>query len=314
MPLFDKVVASEVRYIKLGLGGRWQERALTEDRIYWSIATDPVHEATRGDWGAAAAKYRVEYSAQASATGALRELRDFFTLGTDALWITFARGRMWWAFSEPAELVQGEVGPGDPAACRRTIGPWRSTDRYGQQLDQAALSTKLTQMAAYRRSICAVAEADYAVRRINGEQEANVALLHSHRQALIEAAASLIRDLHWRDFELLVDLIFTSAGWRRVSEVGGAMKDIDLLLEQPVTGERISVQVKSKVDQTVVSSCVRAFEEGVEANRFFIVYHTGRAALNGPEGPRPVHLWDCLAIAERAVDAGLTDWLAARAG
>ena len=47
------------------------------------------------------------------------------------------------------------------------------------------------------------------------------------------------------------------------------MKDIDLLLEQPLTGERASVQVKSAADQGVLDACVAAFEANASANRFF---------------------------------------------
>lgn len=313
-PLFERIQPQTVRYIKLGRNGRWETQSLDEGRIYWSISADPLEEAAAGDWAAAERRYRADITTPSVATSYLRELREFFTLPADTLWITFARGQMWWCFSGPAELVGGELTEEDAAAFRPTIGPWRNHDRFGRVLDQASLSTKLTQLAAYRQSICTVKHADYAIRRINGDEEAGVGLLRAHREALIDTTASVIADLHWRDFELLVDLIFSSAGWRRVSEVGGTMKDIDLLLEQPITGERVSVQVKSRLDQKVADTCVETFNRSANVDRFFLIYHTGNAVLRHAGRSRPMHLWDCAMLAERAVDAGLTSWLAGRAG
>lgn len=309
----ERIEPAEIRYIKLGAGGRWEGQALVEGKILWGNGTDALQQAALGAWNDAEIHYLDTIADKGAATSALRELRDFFTLGADTLWITFAQGKMWWAFSEPAEVLPGAPAEG-PSAVRRTIGPWRDTDVLGRPLNQAGLSSKLTQLAAYRRSICAVRHAPYALRRINGEEEAGVALLRSHRQALIDSAAVVIRDLHWRDFELLVDLVFTNAGWRRISEVGGTMKDIDLLLEQPVTGERISVQVKSNLDQAAANKCIAAFDAGAEADRFFLVFHTGRVALAPDKKDRPVHFWDCSALAQQVVDAGLTEWLMGRAG
>ena len=51
--------------------------------------------------------------------------------------------------------------------------------------------------------------------------------------------------LHQDDFETLVDLIFARGGWHRVSALGGNEADIDLAVEQSLTGERAFVQVKS---------------------------------------------------------------------
>jgi hypothetical protein len=39
---------------------------------------------------------------------------------------------------------------------------------------------------------------------------------------------NLIQGLWWKDFELLVDLIFTQSGWQRLSVLGQTDKNIDL--------------------------------------------------------------------------------------
>ena len=305
---------AQVRYIKLGQKGCWEARSLAEDRVYWGVPSDPVHEAAQGDWNAADARYREQIKDKAAATSALRELKEFFTLDAGTLWITFAQDRMWWAFSAPAEAAPGPLADGAPTAFRRTLAPWQSCDITGRPLQQADLSTKLTRLAGYRRSLCTVEHADYALRRINGETEPGVVLVEQQRAGLIAAVAGLIQSLHWRDFEVLAELIFTSSGWRRISPLGGTMKDLDMLLEQPLTGERIGVQVKSSIDQSTANRCFAAFAQSLAADRFFLVHHTGKASLTAAEQGRPFTLWGCEELAARAVDAGLTGWIAARAG
>jgi hypothetical protein len=92
------------------------------------------------------------------------------------------------------------------------------------------------------------------------------------------------------------------------------MKDIDLLVEQPLTGERASVQVKSAADQATFNQSVAAFAQSGAASRFFFACHTPRGPLRLPlEASDRVHLWADVELATRAVDAGLVGWLIDRA-
>jgi hypothetical protein len=178
------------------------------------------------------------------------------------------------------------VGPetrSEGSAYRRTIGPWCNTDVPGR-LPMHALSTSLTQLAGDRRTICSVGAADYLLRRINAAEEPGVAAAQAARDALVVFVADLTRQLHWADFELFVDLIFARAGRRRVSMLRGTMKDNDLILEQPATGERASVQVKSAANQTVLGASIAAFDASPLSGRFFSVCHTARGMLSPPAG------------------------------
>lgn len=309
-----KVTPASIRYIKLGPGGAWEAASLESGRIDWGNKADPLDFAAAADWRGARQSYLDAGLLPSTATGYLRELKDFHTLGRDCLWITFARGRLWWAFAEPEVVRSDDNNPGEGACYRKVIGNWCKTDIAGKSLTTEGLSSKLTQLAGYRRTICNVAASDYLLRRINAEEEPAVAAARAARQTLIEASETLIRQLHWADFETFVDLIFSRAGWRRVSRLGGTMKDIDLMLEQPLTGERASVQVKSAADQGVLNACIAAFEANASASRFFFVCHSPRSALSISDiGDRPVHLWTIQHLAFAAVDQGLTDWLIERA-
>jgi hypothetical protein len=126
-------------------------------------------------------------------------------------------------------------------------------------------------------------------------------------QELRSCALALIRMLAPQDFELLVDLVFTTSGWRRVGVVGRTQDTLDIDLLLPSTGERAFVQVKSKTTSIELAEYIAKFGDRADLySRMFYVYHSGtpsapddrRVTLIGPE-----HLADLV------VDAGLTGWL-----
>jgi hypothetical protein len=306
----EEINPVEVRYIKLGPGGRWEAASLDGRKIdFWGDAG--LHDLALGaDWECIRQRYSAAGVPSSTATGYARELREFYTLGADTLWITFARGALWWCFAKPEVIYVGGNARGEGTRYRQTIGAWRNRDINGRLLTLDTLSGKLTQLAAYRRTICKVAEHEYLVRRINAQEEPGVIAARDARAQLVAATAELIKQLHWADFEVLVDLLFARGGWRRVSGLGGTMKDIDLLLEQPLTGERASVQIKSSADQQVLAASVSAFEASTQAQRFFFVCHSPRGPLAIPTGDeRPVHVLTGSELAAATVDQGLSGWL-----
>lgn len=115
----------------------------------------------------------------------------------------------------------------------------------------------------------------------------------------------LLALLEPQDFELLVDLIFTHSGWRRLGELGRTTKDLDLEVELPSTGERAWIQVKSRASDAVLAESVAKVDQ-LPYRRLFFVYHTGdvhrpgdgRVSVIGPSE-----------LATLVVDAGLVRWL-----
>lgn len=307
---FEPVSASVVRYIKLGPGGAWESECLDRGTIRWGMGYNPYHRAAAGDWDSVKQAYSEQGLSPGTATGFTREMREFYTLDSSCLWITFARDHLWWAFSEPAVTVTTGQAGSKGSATRPVIGRWRHDDIHGRPLRTHDLSSMLTQLSAYRGTICKVSAADYLIRRINAMEEPIVVTARTARDGLGKAVEALIRHLHWADFEVFVDLLFARAGWRRVSALGGRMKDVDLVLEQPLTGERASVQVKSAANQRVLDECAATFENSASASHFFFVCHSPPGALTAPAvAGRFVHLWTIDRLATEAVDQGLTGWL-----
>ncbi len=154
-------------------------------------------------------------------------------------------------------------------------------------------------------------EADYMNRRNNAVGETVVAPERDARQAIVAVASELIAGLHWADFETLVDLIFARSGWQRISRVGGTQADVDLIIEQPATGEIAFVQVKSKAGQSVLDDYIGRFRRSETYDRMFFVCHTPKGALSVNDDPS-LHVWAGDRLADAAVKAGLFDWLIER--
>lgn len=299
-----EIEPAAVRYIKLGKGGAWLDDSLDSGTLKFTDVV-PHDVATVGDWDSARQVY-ID-AGEANVTDRLRELRAFYEAGPRDLWITFGRGRLWWAFAAPGVTL----GP-DGVRVRGTIGGWSDRDADGRVLRVDALSTSLTQTAAYQRTICAVVARDYLLRILNAEPDA----LASHTSALLsgltDAVGEMIADLHWRDFEVLVDLIFAHGGWRRIAAVGGSgQADSDLILQQPVTGEQAFVQIKSRANPATLRDYIAKFEAYPQMDRFIFACHSPGARLAAPNDSR-LHLWLRPQLAARAVSGGLVDWLLAR--
>lgn len=308
------ITPTEVRYIKLGPGNAWFPYCRKAGRIALGHAAVPHDLAQAGDWEAVT-RHLVEICGRApgKASDFTREIRDFYTLGVDCLWITFAEGRLWWAFAEPEVQWLGGDGAKNGVRFRKIVGSWCDSDAGGKTLDEPRLSTRLTKVAAYQQTICGVEAEDYAVRRINGEVEPVVAEARALHDKMTAVAAEMIAGLHWRDFEVLVDLIFSRNGWRRTSAVGGTQKDIDIAIEQPVTGERACVQVKSRASAAVLRDCATRFSGNTAYDRMFFVCHTAAGKLAVPEGEN-IDVWTGGRLAEMALKSGLFDWLLERSG
>ncbi len=306
-----------VRYIKLGAGGAWEKECLADGTLCWGIGTDPHAQAAAGDWDAVRAAYQAGGLSPATITGFIREARDFYTSGSDTLWITFAQGHLWWAFAEPGVDYRGaNAAVGRAHAYRRVVGQWRNTDLAGKPLATADLSTSLTQVSAYQQTICSVGAQAYLLQQIRGDVDPACAAAEDARQRLADAVLPLMQRLHQNDFEVFTDLLFAAMGWRRTSALGGTMKAIDLLVAHPATGERAAIQVKSSASQATINACAAAFRNGLPGDSFYIVTHTAKGRLSIPEDKhdmRRIQILDGPALSTAAVANGLTDWLIQRA-
>lgn len=302
------ITANTVRYIKLGRGGRWEKASLDVGELHFGHSSIPHELALTGD-RVKIKEHRISQGRDPRAAAEdAREVTEFYELGSDCLWVTIARDHLWWTFADPKVSW---LGPGDDhgARMRESIGGWRNTDINGVQLRFGNLSTKLTKVASYRRTLCSIEAEEYLLRRINGVIEPLVVKSNAARDALLDVLTEAIKALHWPDFETLIDVVFARSGWHRASAIGGTQKLVDMVLEQPTTGERGAVQVKSAAGQKQLDQFIANADEAGIFDRLFFVCHSPRSNLTAPLDRRDVHVWVERELAMTALRLGLADWI-----
>lgn len=306
------VTPKTVRYIKLGAGGSFARSAIDRGELQLGYHEVPHELCAAGDWDGVFKYFAGIRRNAGKAKDSMREVQDFYALGSDCLWITFADGLLWWGFAEPGVTWLGTNNNLSASRTRRISGGWRCTNINGTPLRMNDLTTRLTQVANYRGTICAVRASEYLLRKINSQEEPIILASTSARAAMLSSAKDMIAQLHWADFEIMVDLIFARGGWQRTSVLGGTMADIDLLLEQPTIGETASVQVKSRAGQAVLDEHMAYFGSSGLPRTFFVCHSPdGALSIGGMAG---VHLWTGDDLADMAVKSGLFEWLMDRVG
>lgn len=300
-----------VRYVKLGRGGCWSAAALVDKVIPFGFREVTHAACAAGDWTGVKAQLLAAGRTPSGASHAVRELRDIYERGGGCLWFTIADGHLHWAFAEPEVIPVADRGDDQPSRFRRVRGTWRRDSLTGEPLTTRSLSSALLRTASYRMTICKVDHQDYLLRRIRGEADPLHRAAVDLQAEMTTLAARLIAQLDWRDFETLVDLILTRSGWRRGSKVGDGEVDVDMLYDNPSTGETAWVQVKSSASSKTLADYHGRFTRDGSCQHFFFACHSPDTMLTLPVG-RGMHLWTGAALAVVAIRAGLFDWLVER--
>lgn len=310
---FSKV--KQARYIKLGVGGGWEKLCLREGTLrfgYWEV---PQSFSANSDKKVIAALYKNLERKAGAASNHARQVMDFYAAGPETLWITFADGFLWWAQARQAvEFIGNDPAKyPDGSRLKRTLNGWSRTTLSGKPLLISELSGKLTRSASYRQTICEIkGEAfKYLLHKLQDQDLPAVKETKATKARMVKAIESLIQLLTWQDFELFVDLLFTSSGWRRVSVLGGTQKTTDMELILPLTNERAFVQVKSETSQQALDHYIEEFGS-MSADRIFYVYHSSAGKLKTSDAD--ISLMGPDRLAESALRAGLVDWLMEKVG
>jgi hypothetical protein len=166
-------------------------------------------------------------------------------------------------------------------------------------------------VSGFRGTIAEPRHSTAILRAIRGERSPELAEYRDQRKTYLQVVARLIPLLHWRDFELLVDLLFSRAGWVRNSTLGRTLETVDLEVEHPETSERAFVQVKAVANQRSLNEYVRK-HSGLRRDYMFFVVHTPGGKLTSLRSD--VKIWADAHLAELVVRRGLADWVAERVG
>jgi len=296
---------TRVRYIKLGEGGLWERECLNEGVIrfgFGSASTERFPLCLAGKWEELTSSFIKEGKDKGTATRFTNETRLFFKDTGSILWITFIGECLYWGFLDPTPPRPHPDGRGVSRVVRNG---WSAIDLTGEPLTKDRLSSALTKLSAYRGTSCNVDVAQYLIRRLNGQKTPEVERAVAASKEMKASILEMMRLLGPRDFETLVDLVFSTSGWRRQGIVGKTQKTLDLSLMLPSTGETAFVQVKSKTSSAELAEYVAELDNLGAYDRMFYVYHSGEARTTDER----VVVINPERLAELVFEAGLANWL-----
>lgn len=301
-----KIDFENAYYIKLGDGGSWEKECINSGVIRLGYSKADHDACISGDWETVREKWIKIKSSKGAATRDVNQIRIFYTATSNDIFVTFHDQMFYWCHPAGNPEVDGDRG----GRIRKTVNGWSCKSIGEKPLSIERLSGDLIKTRAFRGTICAVESSDYLKRKINDVLSREAESAEKAERELIKYTQTLIERLTWKDFEVLVDLIFANSGWRRIGAVGGTQADIDIDLLLPITRERAFVQIKSKAKINDYERYRKYLKESDIYQRMFFVWHTGNIArkdernttLIGPER-----------IARLAIDAGLSSWLREKA-
>jgi hypothetical protein len=307
---------SRVLYIKLGEKGDWEYECIL-DRNILKIGYNEIPTAflNSGNWDEVRKEYIRQGRKENIASRFVSELQNFYEDDGTIIWITFSKKKLWWArtYGKVEYERLDKTSEKSPKKIRHVQGKWSDCDIHGDVLLMETLSGMLTTTQGFRGTICEVKARDYAIKRINGEMLPEARDADIAYNDLINKIKSLLSHINWKDFELLVDLIFRDAGYLRISELGKTQKMWDFTVKSPVTDELSLVQVKST---STIAEFQKHLEEytnmkGNYAHCFYVVHNPikSKEEFEEIDEYQLIDLIFANEIAKLVVDSGLTYWL-----
>jgi hypothetical protein len=293
-------------YIKLGAGGAWEEESIGNGLLRIGWRGYPLSEMLERDWPAMTARSLKESTTKGVSTRDMNALRDILDCPPGSVWITFHKSRLWWC-----RLLDTPIEKDGISKFRRVDGAWGDRDLRGQVLLVNELPGKLTRTQGFRGTACRVADVPLLRRILNGEPSSEANSIAKARADLAAAVEAGLGQLHWKDFEVLVDLLFRQSGWQRQTAVGETMKFTDIDLRDPITGDRYQVQVKSTADNAGLAAYAAAFDSAVFRKLFFVV-HSPQGKLSLTPARENIEVIGPSRLAEMVIDLGLVPWLQAK--
>ena len=300
-------MSGQVRYIKLGKKGEFEEQCIAEGTVRLDYRDVPHEICARGDWDAFIQHYVGRGTDAGTAKRHMNQVREFYTLPADTIWATFCFGRLHWCRAGTEVTLLPDL-----TKTRKVAGSWSDTDAGGRRLEERVLPGTVTATKGFRGTICSFS-AEEALRRIlAGERSPVATAALEANEALERAVEALIRDLSPQDFELLVDLIFRGAGYQRVSDVGKQLRDIDLDLISPLTDEHVAVQVKSRLDGAGLRRVEQELTDLSYDGRLYVAVHSPAGGLKSES--ELIELLLPGRLSELSIKYGLVAWLTDKVG
>ena len=134
--MFEKIEPTNIRFIKLGANGCWEEKSITKENVirlgYEFEPETNMHEECLNDRWDKCREYCIEHWSKDSGavTRHVNQIRDFYTLDENTLWITFYGRKLYWAFCD--STVHLDEDQTRWRKVKSNGGKWSCLDREGE--------------------------------------------------------------------------------------------------------------------------------------------------------------------------------------
>jgi hypothetical protein len=303
-----KIKAGKVLYIKLGKKGEFEGKCIGNGTLHIGFREVSHELSVMGQWEKVKEEWLAQGRTESVATNYTNQMRHFYEADKSVLWVTFYQDALWWCFVDSPVTQES-----DNSKMRRAKSCWSDKDINGQRLLKSRLSGKLLSMQGFQSTICTVKEADYLIAKINGEEPKEIVKARASLTALEESLIVVIQRLGPKDFEILIDLIVSRAGWQRITDVGGTQKDTDLDVVIPITNESCAIQVKAAAGKREFEEYKARFANSQSYTRGYFVVHTPKVDLKKLQGEIRaddfLQLWLPHDVARLTLQYGLAQWV-----
>ena len=308
----DKIKFAKAYYIKLGVRGFWEEDSIRSGKIRIGWGDTKLEDIQKGNWDKIKKEIQEDFRARNKKTGDVKDfnaLKNIYDADSNAVFVTFHNSKLWWCRVRD-ETGMDRIKEDGTSKYREVGGKWSDKDIDGKVLLSHQISGKLSKYQRFPATCCEVEEIDHLRRLINAEHSPEYKFISEAKKELRSRVEAGIKLLYWKDFEILVDLVFSQAGWRRVSVLGGTMKYFDLVLKEPITNKLYGVQIKSAATSGDFKKYAERFTNGEFEKLYFVVHSANNEKLSeDSKDYKNVELIFADELAKMVVDGGLVGWL-----
>jgi hypothetical protein len=291
-------------YIKLGRGGKWEEASISENKLRLGWGDQTIQDINSRKWSKIRRQLRKKAKDDGSVTRDLNALQIICTSTPDDIWVTFYSFKLWWCRVDNRRVYEDKL-----SKYRNLSMQWNDKDIDGNVLYIHAILGTLSKTQGFRGTACKIKEKEDLKRLLNNEKSEAYIEIADAKQNLVVTVSNGISKLHWKDFEILTDLIFRQSGWQRLTTLGETLKYVDLELEDPITKDKYQVQVKSKASLNEFKEYTRQFNGKNFRKLYFVVHSPEKALANHVSKKQNIELVLPKKLAEMIVDLGLIDWV-----
>lgn len=292
-------------YIKLGSEGQWEESSIDEGKIRIGWVGQSLDDINARNWDKIREQLENEISTKGAVTRDLNALKKIALTTPDDIWITFYKSHLWWC-----RVDSGKFKKDKDSKFRLLSENWSNKDSASNPMIISNISGKLSKIQGFRGTICDVKEIEYLKRLLSNQPSNEFVQIEEDKNILTRAVSESIRLLHWSDFETLIDILFTRAGWQRISSVGKTQKFIDMEYREPVSGKLYQVQVKSSSGMKEYLDYASKFCNERFEKLYYVVHSNPDGKLPTLSQNHPdVELLMADKIAKMVIDLGALGWL-----